>query len=221
VRLWVRFARSLFCLPALHAGGDVLTENRTRDTAIQSVRPSSLDVPSLLWTAWMLWAASTCVGAHSGPPFPIVTEQRVGAYAVAVWTDPDATDDGSAAGQFWVVLREAGTGNAAPESTRIEVSIRPTDRGGGTRTQRTEPVKGDATRQFAALVMDHEGPFGVRVSIDGPLGKAELAASVDATYDLRPAPATIVLYLMPFLFVGFLWGKLLLRRRCDRRRKMA
>jgi len=58
------------------------------------------------------------------------------------------------------------------------------------------------------------------VSIEGPLGKAELAASVDATYDLRPAPATIVLFLMPFLFVGFLWGKLLLLRRRDRGRNI-
>src|SRR6185436_15623277 len=30
------------------------------------------------------------VQAHSGPPFPIVTDQSAGAYKVTVWTDPDA-----------------------------------------------------------------------------------------------------------------------------------
>jgi len=45
--------------------------------------------------------------AHDGPPFPIVSEHTAGAYAVSVWTDPDTTDDGTAGGQFWVVLRPA------------------------------------------------------------------------------------------------------------------
>jgi hypothetical protein len=38
-------------------------------------------------------------------------------------------------------------------------------------------------------------------------------SEVDATYDLRPAPALLLLYLMPFVAVGLLWAKLLLRRR--------
>ena len=67
--------------------------------------------------------------------------------------------------------------------------------------------------------MDHEGPFAVHVSIDGPLGKADLDANVDATYDARPAPALMAVFLMPFLLVGFLWGKLLLQRRRGRTRK--
>jgi len=40
--------------------------------------------------------------AHSGPPFPIVADRVAGTYRVSIWTDPDATDDGSAGGQFWV-----------------------------------------------------------------------------------------------------------------------
>ena len=42
---------------------------------------------------------ATTVDAHSGPPFPIVSNQIAGPYDVSVWTDPDATADGSAAGQ--------------------------------------------------------------------------------------------------------------------------
>ncbi len=76
------------------------------------------------------------------------------------------------------------------------------------------------TRQFAALLMDHEGPFAVHVSIDGPLGRADLDTSVDATYDARPAPALLAVFLLPFLLVGFLWGKLLLQRRRGRTRNV-
>ena len=55
--------------------------------------------------------------------------------------------------------------------------------------------------------------FPVRVTIDGLLGPAAVEAEVDATYDLRPPPGLVVVYLVPFVAVGFLWLKLLLRRR--------
>jgi hypothetical protein len=79
------------------------------------------------------------------------------------------------------------------------------------------PVDGDLSRQYAALVMDHEGPFGVHVTIQGAWGRADVDAQVQATYDLRPARPLLALYLLPFLLVGFLWTKLLLRRRRVRR----
>jgi hypothetical protein len=163
-----------------------------------------------------LFAALLCsaVKAHDGPPFPIVDERRAGAYEIAVWTDPDATDDGSAGGQFWVMLK-AGDGTPAgiPDDTSVEVSIRASGTAGSWQRARAAPVGGKVTNQFAALVMDHEGRFDVRVEVDGPLGRAGVAAWVDATYDLRPPPAMLVVYLMPFLAIAVLWLKLLLRRR--------
>ena len=164
----------------------------------------------------LLLGTAPAVCAHSGPPYPIITDRIVGPYTAAVWADPDVTDDGSPAGQFWVVVRPAGTGASLPPDTRATVSIRPIDRAGDARSRQTDPVKGDVTRQFAALLMDHEGPFAVHVSIAGPLGTADLDANVDATYDLRPAPALMVVFLAPFLLVGFLWGKLMLQRRRGR-----
>ena len=155
--------------------------------------------------------------AHSGPPFPIVTDRVVGAYQISIWTDPDATDDGSAAGKFWVMMQPARPGPGSPSGTRVDLTIRPLDRQGGERAGRAEPVKADVARQFVALVMDHEGPFGVRVAVDGPLGQAGVDASTDATYDLRPRPILMVVFVMPFLLVGFLWGKLLIRRRMHAR----
>ena len=153
--------------------------------------------------------------AHDGPPFPIVDGRRAGAYEIAVWTDPDATDDGTAGGQFWVMLKAGGEAARAgiPEDTSVEVSIRSAGATGPWQRMRAAPVDGKVTNQFAALVMDHEGRFDVRVEVDGPLGRAEVTAWVDATYDLRPPPAMLVIYLMPFLAIGVIWLKLLLRRR--------
>ena len=67
------------------------------------------------------------------------------------------------------------------------------------------------------LGMDHEGPFAVRVTVDGPSGAMTLDTRVDATYDLRPPLPLLFVYLLPFVAVGFLWGTRLLKRRRARR----
>jgi hypothetical protein len=153
------------------------------------------------------------LSAHDGPPFPIVSNQIAGPYSISVWTDPDTTDDGTPGGQFWVTVEAAGGGKAVPAGTRATVSIRPLDRDGPVREGQAEPLAGDAGRQSVALVMDHEGRFAVRVAVDGPIGRGDVESQVDATYDLRPPPGTVVLYLLPFVAIGGLWVKVLLRRR--------
>jgi hypothetical protein len=151
--------------------------------------------------------------AHSGPPFPIVAHGITGAYDVEIWTDPDATDDPTPGGQFWVVLTPCDAAAAIPAGTRVVVAIRPLDRAGPELTATAAPDNGLVSRQFATLRMDHEGPFAVRVAIDGPLGRAEVTSQVDATYDLRPPPLLFFVYLLPFVAIGLLWIKLLRRRR--------
>ena len=161
----------------------------------------------------LLLSSMPRVLAHSGPPFPIVTSQVAGPYSISVWTDPDTTDDGKAAGQFWVVLDPAAGNAAIPAGTRATVTIRPLDRDGPSREARAEPVNGSVSRQFAALVMDHEGPFAVHVTVEGPLGRGSIHGRVDATYDTRPAPWLILVYLIPFVGLGVLWMKALRVRR--------
>jgi len=156
-------------------------------------------------------ATSIVVRAHSGPPFPVLSDHAAGPYRVSIWTDPDTTDDGSPGGQFWVRL-DAGAGGI-PAGTRATVTIRPIDRNGPELTAAATPVRDDRGNQFAALVMDHEGRFAVHVRIEGPLGAASADAAVDATYDLRPPRALLLVYLVPFVLVGLLWGRLLIRRR--------
>ena len=150
--------------------------------------------------------------AHSGPPYPIVTDWIAGPYAISIWTDPDATDDGTAGGQFWVVFETRAGLVPVPPGTHASVTVRPLDRAGQGRTVVAQPVDGRVSRQFAALVLDREGRFAVQVIVNGPLGRGELASEVDATYDLRPAPVLLLVYLLPFLAVGAIWVKVLRRR---------
>jgi len=165
----------------------------------------------------ILVACQPVLHAHSGPPYPIMEERVIGSYHVALWADPDATDDQSAAGQFWIMLRPVAPGRAVPTDTRVDVRIRPLDRAGPEREAHADRVNGDVGRHFAALLMDHEGPFAVHVAIDGGLGPAEFDAKADATYDLRPRPALIALFVLPFVLVGIVWGKLLIKRRMHAR----
>lgn len=162
--------------------------------------------------ACLLLVGAPEVRGHDGPPFPIVSDQPAGAYLVSVWTDPDATDDGTAGGQFWVQLRMAAAATALPPTTRASIGVRPAVGTAPLQAAAAAPVAGDPSNQFAAVVLDHEGRFAVEVTIDGPAGPAVVRAEVDATYDLRPPPFMLVVYAVPFLLAGFLWVKLLLRR---------
>lgn len=164
-----------------------------------------------------LLGTPTAAGAHSGPPYPIVTSGQAGPYTLSIWTDPDATDDGTPAGQFWVMLESVDDEAAAAGQFDVRVAIRALDRPADELTTRAAPVDGRLTRQFALLLMDHEGPYAVRVDVDGPLGRGTITSQVEATYDLRPPLVLLFVYLLPFVALGLLWVRLLQRRRARAR----
>jgi hypothetical protein len=153
------------------------------------------------------------VSAHDGPPYPIVSNQLLGRYRISVWTDPDTTDDGTAGGQFWVMIDPARAGDSVATDVQAVVTVRPLDRPGASSTARAAPVSADRSRQFAALNMNHEGRFAVHVDVESDAGRVSVDSEVQATYDLRPSRLMLVVYLLPFVLVGFLWTTLLVRRR--------
>lgn len=166
-----------------------------------------------LLTAVLVAAPAPDAPAHDGPPFPIVSNRLIGPYNLSIWTDPDSTDDGTAEGKFWVVLAPSDGAREISQGTRVRVAVRPLDRPGAEQAADAAPVDGKVSRQFAALLMDHEGRFGVRVTVEGPAGRADIDSIVEATYDLRPAPLLVFVYALPFVAIGLLWMKVLLRRR--------
>jgi hypothetical protein len=167
-------------------------------------------------TVVALLVGDATLRAHNGPPYPIVSNRIAGNYEVSLWADPDATDDGSADGRFWVTVNAARKSDPLPRDTQTRISIWPLNSPGAVKTATAEPADQEPSRRFAAFVIDHEGRYGVKATIDGPLGPAEVEAVVDAAYDQRPRPFTIVLFVMPFLLIGFVWVKLLMRRRASR-----
>jgi hypothetical protein len=160
-----------------------------------------------------LLLVAAVASAHDGPPYPIVSNQLLGRYRISVWTDPDTTDNGSAGGQFWVMIDPARAGDVVPSDVQAVVTIRPLDRSGAPLTARATLVNREPSRQFATLVMDHEGRFAVHVDVESASGRVSVDSEVQATYDLRPSRFVLAIYLLPFLLAGFLWTTLLVRRR--------
>jgi hypothetical protein len=166
---------------------------------------------ALVLFALACWAAHVSdLAAHSGPPFPIVSDRQLGKYVVSVWTDPDSTDDGTAAGRFWVVV--ATKDGKVPAGTHVSISARADETSDEAQTTRVTEAGSDGRTYYGAVVFGHEGGYHVDVGIEGPLGSATMPSHVDATYDLRPSPLTAALYVVPFALIGLLWIRMLLKR---------
>jgi hypothetical protein len=146
--------------------------------------------------------------AHEGPPFPILIDRKAGPYVVSVWTDPDI-----GTGTFFVVL-EPPEGQNLPARTAVRVAVRPVSGWlpEAVYQAAAQPVRHGA-RYFTEVRFDSGGLWRVRILLDGSAGRGELGAEVEPTPDGTLGPMELVLYLLPFLAVGFLWAKAALRRR--------
>jgi hypothetical protein len=153
------------------------------------------------------WPAHPAL-AHEGPPFPILVDRRVGPYLVSVWTDPDI-----GTGTFSVVL-EPPEGRSLTVPTRVRIGVQPVSRRLSEALYEAEaqPVRSGA-RYFTEVRFDSGGRWRTRIMIEGPAGGGELAAEVEPTPDGTLGPVASLVYLLPFLAVGFLWLKAALRRR--------
>jgi hypothetical protein len=160
--------------------------------------------------------SSAVLEAHNGPPFPVITDRAVGNYVISLWADPDASDEGDADGRFWVVVSPAAKGAPLPADTIVRISMWPAERPDSIRTETATADGQEISRRTAAFVISREGKYGVKATIAGPLGPAEVEAVVDAQYDARPRPLLIAVFALPFVLVGFVWLKLLMRRRAHR-----
>jgi hypothetical protein len=152
---------------------------------------------------------ASAAAAHSGPPYPTVTDARLDPYVVSVWTDPDTTNDGTAAGRFWIVLSPNAAGVVPPIT---HATLTATSPAGATAPVDITTADRDGRTHFGALVFDHEGKYRVEVRLTGPAGTVTLDTTVDATYDLRPSPLVAALSILPFALVGILWITAMRRR---------
>lgn len=146
--------------------------------------------------------------AHAGPPFPIVVDRPTGPWTVSVWTDPDI-----GTGVVFVIL-ETPEGRRPSVPASVRVGAQPVDGGLPEAFYETERRgRPEDARYFTKVTFAHGGMWRLRVTLDGPQGGGTVAAEVEATPDGVLGPWEILLYLAPFLAMGFLWGKAALRRR--------
>lgn len=156
--------------------------------------------------AFLFW--TTTVQAHEGPPFPILVDQKAGPYVASVWTDPDV-----GTGIFFVIL-EPPKGRSLPANTRVRIGLQPVSKRLSEAVYEAEPQKvRHGARYYAEAPLDRAEMWHVRVLLDGSEGGGEMTAQVEATPDGTLGPWASLVYLLPFLGIGWLWLKAAMRRR--------
>jgi hypothetical protein len=162
-------------------------------------RPTSAGGVSvgLLFVILLAWPMPA--GAHNGPPFPIIENQKVGPCIVALWTHPDV-----GTGAFYVFV-EPVPGSAVPDDLKIKIGVQPLTGRLPERFYEAERVKSHGQAEYNAQAeFDRQEPWRVRLVIQSSQGAGEATAQVEVTppgfgrWDL-------LLYLLPFLIVAFLW----------------
>ncbi len=147
-------------------------------------------------------------GAHAGPPFPILVDHRIGGWNVSLWTDPDI-----GTGVAFVILEAPEGRQPGPLPAAVRVGAQPVDGGLAEVSYTAEPRgRAEDRNYFTEVRFDHGGMWRLRVTLDGPDG-GSATAEVEATPDGVLGPSELLLYAMPFLAIGFLWIKAVLRRR--------
>ncbi|MGB7751203.1 MAG: hypothetical protein WCF88_06590 [Candidatus Acidiferrales bacterium] len=155
----------------------------------------------------VLFVATSPLGAHNGPPFPIISDKRVGPVVVSLWTHPDV-----GTGLFYVIV-DAPPGGAIPADLKIEIGVRPVT---GRLAEVTYPMKLETLRgqvvYRADAQFDQQELWQVRMIVKSSAGDGEASADVEVTppgygrWDL-------LLFSLPFLGVGFLWFRVMMRKR--------
>ncbi len=151
--------------------------------------------------------------AHNGPPFPILVDQKAGPCNISVWTHPDI-----GTGTFFVMVNPL-PGGSVPSDLKVRLGIQPV-------SGRLPEVFYDTVRdtqrgqvQFNAVVdFDRQDFFRVRIRLESAAGNGEAMSQVEAT----PAGFgkwDLLYYLSPFLLLGAVLLRGILRRRKQQARQ--
>ena len=145
--------------------------------------------------------------AHNGPPFPIIENRRVGPCVVALWTHPDV-----GTGTFFVLVDPA-PGGKIPADLKISIGVQPES---GRLAEVVYPTErdnsGGLVEYKTSAQFDRDEFWRIRLILRSSEGDGEALSRVEATppgygrWDL-------LLYMLPFLAVGFLWFWGMTRRR--------
>lgn len=164
-----------------------------------------------LAVALLILSASSALWAHIGPPYPIMQNRKIGPLTVEVWSNPDVGN-----GSFFIVI-DPPKGSSVPTDMRVQVSVQPVS---GRLPRKTYDAWRDKLRdrvEFKADVpFDKEETWKVEVT----LSSSAISGETDTNVEVTPALLgrwDLLLFLLPFLGIGFLWFKAIMTKRRRRR----
>ncbi|HXM43860.1 MAG TPA: hypothetical protein VN924_21685 [Bryobacteraceae bacterium] len=156
---------------------------------------------------WLFVAIASPARAHNGPPFPIVTDRRVGPCVISLWTHPDV-----GIGTFWVMV-DPPPGGAIPKDLKFEIGVQPVS---GRLKEKRYAARLDGSsaqvQYYVEVPFDAQELWRVHLLLDSAAGHGESTATVEVTppglgrWDL-------LWYASPFAAVAFLWFRVLVRRK--------
>lgn len=157
-----------------------------------------------------IFICSAQVSAHEGPPYAIIVDKNVGSYLVSVWGDPDV-----GTGTFFVIL-EPTEGSTLPEDIKVGLSVQPVQErlAEAHYIAERDGVRGQVQYK-AEVLFDQEELWRVRFILQSSQGIEEIITDVEVTppgygrWDL-------LIYLFPFVAIGLLWLRAVLRRRSQK-----
>ena len=156
----------------------------------------------ITWLAiWLILACPLRARAHVGAPYPVLLEEPVGPYMASALADPDV-----GTGTFYILIT-LDSGQQVPADTVVTVWAKPEDvhlaeAGYGAERQQTRYGE----RFVAKVPFDSEGPWQVRLVIEGSAGQGETLFPVRVTPSGTGWLATLAC-LVPFAILGGLWLK--------------
>lgn len=146
--------------------------------------------------------------AHSGPPFPIIVDQRIPGHVISLWTDPDVGE-----ATFFVVAEPDAAAKTAVEIAAVDLWLQPATERLPKVELRGEPMPRRGYVEYTVLPhIDAAELWNVGIVItmrDGT--RHTFATEVEATPP-GGGPWFLLLYLIPFVLFGGLWAMVFIRR---------
>jgi hypothetical protein len=151
---------------------------------------------------------------HNGPPFPIITDQRLGPSVISLWTHPDV-----GLGTFFVMV-DPPPGGSVPKDLKIQIGVQPVSGRLAEVVYLAWPENQRGPVEFKTEVpFDQQEVWKVRLILTSSAGGGEALSKVEATPPGFGRWA-LLLYLLPFWGAGFLWFSAISKRRRVRRLRL-
>ena len=160
---------------------------------------------------WLLFfAIFVSALAHNGPPFPILSDYRMGPCVISLWTHPDV-----GTGTFFVLVN-AAPGQQIPKDLKFDIGVLPVS--GRLKEQRYGTERGYENSQLrydAAIPFDKQEMWQINLYLRSSGFNAKTSATVEVTPPGLGA-WDLLLFSWPFFGFGAIWFLAIKKRRAKR-----